>query len=571
MSLTAVDNALTKILLVDSQYTIPRNQRKYIWEREQIEYLFNDILYNMQCVANGKTYNHFIGSFIFQKEGKKLKIIDGQQRLTTLTLLLAVIIKFLKFYNKNTLATNTIPYVASKDDEIEDKYNMRIDNRYFSVYSMLIFDFCINDNEFFNAYDFLKKINKQLSSSDKKYVNNCNILIELVQKSLEQLTTAEEKSDWLKRFRETVLALGCIEITSTEEQEGYIVFETLNARGVPLEQAELIKNYIFMYTKGSSGSDLPEEKWNNLIGTLETCKEGTVKLFFSHYITHKYGKVTSAKEYQQIRNNVPPAKVNNLLDDLIKKSRIYKDICEPDTSNYSSIVKYVLKYLNEINNKQFRPLLLSVLTAFENGQMSESYLNKFFINIKNFISIFFTICQRKANDLEELIYENSLALSQTFSKQKLDAFMVALYEKKPNYELFCQQFYKIGFSKHKDKYPELSDNSKKRCQHIIRECELYKAGIEDGVLPTFTIEHIKADSQGGKACYVGNMLPLLQRENKNLKDKSFDEKIVVCNSSCFKSTNQFASRYKSWYDEDIVSRSKYLAKALFEDVWQPKS
>ena len=147
MSLTAVDNALRKILLVDSQYTIPRNQRKYIWERQQVEYLFNDILYNMQCVSNGNKYNHFIGSFIFQKEGKKLKIIDGQQRLTTLTLLLAVIIKFLKFYDKNTLATNTIPYVASKDDEIEGKYNMRIDNRYFSIYSMLIFDFCINGSE----------------------------------------------------------------------------------------------------------------------------------------------------------------------------------------------------------------------------------------------------------------------------------------------------------------------------------------------------------------------------------------------------------------------------------------
>ena len=146
-----------------------------------------------------------------------------------------------------------------------------------------------------------------------------------------------------------------------------------------------------------------------------------------------------------------------------------------------------------------------------------------------------------------------------------------MYEKKPNYELFCQQFYKIGFSKHKDKYPELSDNSKKRCQHIIREFELHTAGIEDGVLPTFTIEHIKADSQGGKACYIGNMLPLLQRENKNLNDKNFDEKIVVYRSSCFKSTTKFASRYDSWSDKDIDSRSVHLAKTLFENVWQQKS
>ena len=571
MSLSAVDTALTKILLIDSQYTIPRNQRKYVWEREQIEYLFNDILYNMQCSSNGTTYNHFIGSFIFQKEGKKLKVVDGQQRLTTLTLLLAIIIKFLKKYDKSTLAENTIPYVASKDDEIEDKYNMRIDNSYFSIYSMLIFDFCIKNTDCFDAYDFCKKINKQLSTYDKKFVENCNILINLIQKSLNELPTYERKSNWLKDVREIILALSCIEITSTEEQEGYIVFETLNARGVPLEQAELIKNYIFMYAKGSSGSDLPEEKWNNIIGTLETCKEGTVKLFFSHYITHKYGKVTGTKEYQQIRDNVKPAEVNNLLDDLLKKAKTYKKICEPDTSEYSNIVKYVLKYLNEINNKQFRPLLLSVLSAFENGQMSESYLNKFVVNIKNFISVYFTICQRKANELEDLIYENSLALSQTYSKQKLDAFITALYEKKPNYELFCQQFYKIGFSKHKDKYPELSDNSKKRCQHIIREFELHTAGIEDGVLPTFTIEHIKADSQGGKACYIGNMLPLLQRENKNLNDKNFDEKIVVYRSSCFKSTTKFASRYDSWSDKDIDSRSVHLAKTLFENVWQQKS
>lgn len=104
MSLVANGVQLRKILYVDSQYIIPRNQRKYVWTISEIESLYEDIIFNIRKSSAGEDYQHFIGSFIFQKEKENSIVVDGQQRLTTLTILLAVVVKFLRHMGKTTLA-----------------------------------------------------------------------------------------------------------------------------------------------------------------------------------------------------------------------------------------------------------------------------------------------------------------------------------------------------------------------------------------------------------------------------------------------------------------------------------
>ena len=91
MSFDAHEEKIRKILAGDTKFTIPRNQRKYVWEEKQWKELLGDIIYikNRQAIEFKKEINHFFGSFVLQETGNVFEIIDGQQRITTLLLILA--------------------------------------------------------------------------------------------------------------------------------------------------------------------------------------------------------------------------------------------------------------------------------------------------------------------------------------------------------------------------------------------------------------------------------------------------------------------------------------------------
>lgn len=78
--------------------------------------------------------------------------------------------------------------------------------------------------------------------------------------------------------------LKAIEISVDKEQEGHIIFEILNSRGLPLEQHELLKNYLFMYYPKSIGSDIAKDKWNQIVSNVEGVSLSSLKHFITHYI-----------------------------------------------------------------------------------------------------------------------------------------------------------------------------------------------------------------------------------------------------------------------------------------------
>ena len=570
MSITAGDTTLTKILYIDDNYSIPKNQRKYVWGTEQVNILLDDIFYNMDCTENGNDYHHFIGNFIFQEEKNGYKIVDGQQRLTTLTLIFSVIIKLMKKYGKVRYAENIIPYVASKDNEIPDLFNMRIENVDYKIYSMIIHDFCLMESFEFNLNKFFEDKKRPIKKDEKHFVENTELIITRILEKLETIDDVDAKTKWLNRLIETLKLLTCIKIDSTEHQEGCIIFETLNSRGIPLEQYELIKNYIFMYSKKTSDAYLPEEKWNRIEKYVDDIRHSEFKQFISHYITHKYGKIAAKEEYIHIKRNVKPLQVSELLDDLLLKAEYYNYICMPEDSELSKSTKYVLNFFNSNNIRQLRPILISLINAYKSGYISGSEMDKVFIKLKNFVSIYFSVCQNKANALESIIYKYALELENNFSKQVLYELIDSLKSQLPNKEVFIEIFCEVGYTNHKVLYPNLIKSTKTRAQHIIREHEIYLSEIDDYTCSSFTIEHIKNDSDGGNACYIGNLIPLVGRRNKNLKNKDVSDKLETYKCSCFLTAQQFVKYYKDkeWNDATIKERSARLAEKFYTEIWK---
>ena len=276
--------------------------------------------------------------------------------MTTLSLIISIIAKYFLHYGNTKLYEGVIKYCSFKDDDGEEQ--LRISNEDFPIYSIIVYDFCLKDGEEFDIERYLGEKKKKITSSEKVFVD-CYKYFQLeIEKRLEKLELAQ-KIVWLNSFRDAVINLKIIQITSDKEQEGYIIFETLNARGLPLEQHELIKNYIFMYNRDSVGSDLPKEKWDLIIKNVDSIKNSNLSAFISHYISHAFGKVSKKEEYSIVRANIKKHEVSDFLDDLLYKSELYYSFCEVGESK-SPCVKYVFNFLNNIRNKQFRPILLSL-------------------------------------------------------------------------------------------------------------------------------------------------------------------------------------------------------------------
>ncbi len=131
MELHAYTRTISDLLSVKKKYVVPRFQREYSWTEEKVSELWDDIVSNISLDENGN-FNHeeyFIGSLVLVGEDKsvEMEIVDGQQRLTTLTILLSALCERFKEINQRNLAQAIYDnYIAGKDDD--GNYYFKLEN-----------------------------------------------------------------------------------------------------------------------------------------------------------------------------------------------------------------------------------------------------------------------------------------------------------------------------------------------------------------------------------------------------------------------------------------------------------
>ena len=565
MSFSPNETTVGRVLTNNNQYLIPRYQRKYVWKEEQWKNLIEDIILSMTTKVDDSY--HFIGSFIFEKQHSGWVVIDGQQRLTSITLLISAISKHFALHGENKLYDGIRKYCTYKNDDGEEI--MRIVNDDMTIFSNIVFDYFITPSEDVTLNDYLKKESIDIPSSSKAFVDCYNYFYKYIESVLSEKTPTE-RTDWLSSLRDAVLNLKAIEISVDKEQEGHIIFEILNSRGLPLEQHELLKNYLFMYYPKSIGSDIAKDKWNQIVSNVEGVSLSSLKRFITHYITHAFGKVAKAKEYETIKSNVSKSDVRAFLDDLLYKSKLYKSFNNAKSSSYSSIIKYVLNFLSENNNYQFRPILMSLFEAYDKNLLSEKKLENYLLSIKNFLSIYVVICKEKTNTIEKIIYDYAVKLHLNFTKELMDEFINKLFEK-ANKEKFVSEFCQLTFTNQQKKHPNIKRNARKEARYLLSEYEIFLAEIDDCTLTKFTIEHILPDSSNMDCvCNIGNLLPLVRALNNRMKDSPVSDKILKYKSSAFKSVAEFIELYKSnnvWDETAIKARTQSMANVFWKQIW----
>lgn len=544
-------------LLNKVSFSIPRNQRRYVWNKTHWEELFEDILFS--CRVGRKP--HFIGSVVLKDEGKKdgvsrYIIIDGQQRITTIVLVLVSIMKLFLEKNMKNEFLGTVDYIMTTNN-VNQQMPILTSSYHISLEKIINEIVDIQNKEgvtidaFINSCLLTVKRDKMMGDAVKYFYG-------AIKKDLEEHDGQSESR--LLEIRDATIGMVLVSIISSTEEDSYTIFEILNARGQALEQHELLKNYIMRYIEPIENRDIAKEKWD----IMERELGKYFKRFISQYAWHRYGKVDGMSTYRIIQQKSKGNDINELLDDILLKAGYYCKFIKPelgDEGNCSPLEYKIYSFFKSKRQEQFRPLLLSLLHQREMEALDEKLYEQTLKFLYNFFVCYTIIGKEKSNNLRDTIIQYATILENEYTNEKLFLFGKSLKQKIPSYEWFEKSFDNLGWSNHTEIFKDSKD--KERVKLVLEIIEKFVSQRED--IGEFTIEHILPDSEGEQNAHIGNLIPLEQKLNEKCKTKSLEEKYMYYDQSSFCTARGIQKRY-SEKTFDVAGRTKHLAKMLYNNI-----
>ena len=396
-------------LFTRKKYLVPRNQRRYVWDKRNWEELFDDIYSSI-----GKKTPHFIGSFVLKDEGRDegiptFTIIDGQQRIITLTILLSSISYWLKMENMIDDFEGTKQYLYALNEKAKQTQVICLDYHLSLGKILEIID--VTDRD-----DLLKlSINRILNdgtvspSKDKQIVAAYKFFLNRIK----ELQATECFTQNLINIREAVINTSYISIISTTEEDSYTIFEILNARGIELESHELLKNYIMRYIEPEYKRDEAKQVWIEM----EMLLGKNFKKFIKHYTTHKCKDRTQGlSDYKRLQRVYKGNNTKSLLYDLKKKSEYYCKMINPlSHCSQASEEFQVFDFFKKKRQEQLRPLLLSIIHKKEEEIISENEYEKILKFLYNFYVCYNIIGEENSNKLTNVVYKYAAVIENNFS------------------------------------------------------------------------------------------------------------------------------------------------------------
>lgn len=548
---TSTENFST-IIGSNKTFIVPKFQRDYSWNVEQWDDLWMDI---DSMLKNDET-DHYMGYLVLQTSNDKVHyIIDGQQRISTLMLLILAALKQIKNLaigdeeaSNNARVEGLLASYIGKIDPVTLRYdNILVLNR--------------NNDEFYR--DWLVKFDtskiRGLKTTDK-LMRNAFLFFEGKLKG--KYKTGKEYAEFIQKVAD---GLYFTKIVVSDELNAFRVFETLNARGVQLSSADLLKNYLFSLVDEdglhSGRVEVLEEKWSKLISIIKAEK---LTEFLRYYWNSKNKSIRSNDVYRTIRSSIKKdTEVFALVDDMIRYSDVYMALFDCNDEMWRDDLD-LRKQIALLNLFRLRQPISSLMAAF-------FYLDR--EKFKKLIGVILNICFRynvisdknpndqdvPFNNLAVFISSNKVLDLSILSKICVpdDEFERAFAEKKfpytsRNAKVIRYILGRIDCANGSQIHVDFSDDN---------------ASIEH-VLPQNFGAHwdIDEDKALGLVDRLGNMCLLERRLNQDIQDESYAAKTVVYKKSSYLSANEIADNFVEW-NEDIINRRQARMAKLAKGIW----
>ncbi|GAA8375876.1 DUF262 and DUF1524 domain-containing protein [Helicobacter pylori] len=333
----------------NNQFVIPIYQRLYSWKKEQCEQLWDDII---KIGGNDKMNGHFIGSILYVRNGNThsspLLIIDGQQRLTTITLLLIALrnhlsdeVKILEKFSRKEIES----YLINSNKDGDKKFRLILSE---SDKDTLLF--LIDENK------------RKPSEPSVKIVENFKLFEKWISENTDKLETI------CKGLEKLMIVWIALEKRKDDPQ---LIFESMNSKGIELTQTDLIRNYIVMETEVEKQKDFYNQYWRAMEKDF-TQNETLFNRFVRHYLTIKTGKIPNEKrvyeafkDYQQKEG----IEIEDLLKDLQKYCGYFCQIAFKKEADKD--LNKALSFLVDLERDVVYPLLLELYSDYSDGVLSK--------------------------------------------------------------------------------------------------------------------------------------------------------------------------------------------------------
>ena len=557
------NNTYRKLIGNGLTYRIPRFQRDYSWTEDEWEDLWADILGTIQ---EGGEPAHYMGYLVLQSEDdKSFDVIDGQQRLTTLTLIVLAALKNLKRLidekvqpdqNQQRLQQIRQTYIGYLDPVTlvsRTKLTLNRNNdSYFQTYLIPLGHlpqrgFRASEHSLRKAFEWFER--KVREHARKTGGDEGVALASLV----------ETMSD---RLFFTVISV-------TDELNAYKVFETLNARGVRLSSTDLLKNYLFSVlhreTDHAHEMQVLEDRWEAMVTRLGS--ESFPDFLRVHWISRKTF-VRQSELFKTIRGKVTSREaVFELLRGMEEDMDTYLGLTNPEASQWLPDLRSHAQKLRMFSVRQPFPLIVA-------GHRKLSAAD-FATLLKACVTISFrynVIGSQPTNEQERVYYAAAQKLSSgeiSNATQVLDA-LKAVYP--------ADDAFKAAFA---DKIIRTTNSRNLRIVRYVL-CALEKqvnGGEPDFESDTFNVEHVLpqnpgagwnafSDEEAEAMTYrLGNMALMAKGANKDVGNAPFAAKKPVLAASAFELTRKIAEDNADWTPERIAARQKTLAR-LATSVWR---
>lgn len=554
------------------RFVIPPFQRDYSWDKNFYKKFIDDLITNIKndsSVLNIDDY--FIGTMVFtgQLTDNTLDVVDGQQRLTVITILLSAISQKFKEISEDSLVSATFNYIKSKDD-----YGESI-TRLTSASSFPYFDAYVQSLDKTHAPEVS---NEEEETIKKTYDFFSDYLVEEnLRKSFNIFNDIAYK-DILIAIRDQILKSKLIAITTDEKESAYMIFEILNAKGKSLESIDLVKNIIFESFHNSENAmrDTAEKYWAEMKSALRERKNGIgLATFYRHYWISKYKKVINVKLYDSFKSEFKPKTSENYLD-FIKELRDeavnYSKIISPRSEDYSNREEYLpfVQSLSVISqtfgNVQSRIVFLALLDAKSRDLIALKQLIKATKFIESFIFIYSILLKKQANIFESNFSSLAISLRKCKTKQEVhevlkDKLYMNFRKRVPKYDEFENAFLNLEYSAQKNLSTNLAT------KYIIKRINQTKEDI-----PIFaqgmTIEHIiSEDLEKYYTLNIGNLVLLTRKLNEEAGDSDYLIKRDTYKKAKNVLVEELLDKYPDIFDKaSIEERAKELSKYCYYKI-----
>jgi hypothetical protein len=559
VELSSNDRTIRRVL-AETFFLVPRYQRPYSWNRDNVMDLWDDAI-------RDSSGDYFIGSMVVHPvSDDTVAVVDGQQRLTTLLMILCAVRDVADRLGLDKLGNGTHNLIERRDEEDQVRAVLHSKTAH-----PFLDDFVLNRGEpqLGDAQGEEQEAIRDAFLQVRGYIDAIADAVTLDPKVPES-KRLEKIDHELRDVREKVLGLRVVFVETGSRDDATTVFVTLNSRGKDLEPSDLVKAQLLAQLPKKGSLDRPMERWQRIVDLFDASEaRPDMTDFLLAMWRSRYGTATAKTLDKAVRKEIKKKNADRYLTELEEDSKLYRVLVEPGYRRWGqhTELRDSLQFLLDFGIRQPRPLLLSLLRAYGAKQIKAGQFKRALRAIENYHFTFNILAGRSSSGGMSAFYASrALKLTEAGDAQarasEIDDLVKELKSRRPTDDEFDAAFQALEFTEH-------ATADKKKIQYILRRFHEHYQPRAPVDYTKMTIEHLASQSAGGdRVGELGNLVYVSETLNNKLDSKGFAAKKKILAGAKGEWVPDDVLAATSWGAKQIDQRTQAMAEQARTKVWR---